>query len=205
MRPYLIRGCLGFGLASFVVFATVAFAEGWMYANLGLYGAYAVWTLLFIGLGSFALGPLRGPSLSARAFLAVFSLGFVLYAIGWMAAYFVLTGRPGEWAGSLAGSVLLGLTFCAAFRSWRSAVPVCAVLFIANSIGYFLGDALDRATSRPMGMLLWGVTYGLFLGAGLGASLYLLQIGKKRAGVSGPASIPISVDSGAKQGTPGRK
>jgi hypothetical protein len=184
MKPFLIRGALGFGLASLCVFATVAFAEMWMYTTLGLYGAYTVWTILFIGLGSFALIPLRGPSVSPRAFLAIFALGFLFYAIGWMAAYFVLTGRPGEWAGSLAGSVLLGLTFCAGFRSWPSSASVCAVLFVSNSIGYFLGDALDRAIGGPIGMLLWGGAYGLFLGAGLGASLHLLQHRRTHAPVS---------------------
>jgi hypothetical protein len=175
LKTSLIRGALGFGLASLAVFATVAFAERWMYAHLGLYGAYAVWTLLFIALGNLALNPLRGPSLSPRAFLAIFSLAFLFYAVGWITAYFALTGRTGEWAGSLAGSLLLGLTFCAGFRSLRSAPPICALLFIANSLGYFLGDALDRAIGGPVGMLLWGVAYGLFLGAGLGASLHLLQ------------------------------
>src|SRR3712207_8665090 len=41
-----------FCAASLCVFATVAFAERWMYARLGLYGAYLAWTALFILLRS---------------------------------------------------------------------------------------------------------------------------------------------------------
>jgi len=44
----LLIGSFGFCLASLCVFATVAFAERWMYRNLGLGGAYLVWTVLFI-------------------------------------------------------------------------------------------------------------------------------------------------------------
>jgi hypothetical protein len=43
-RSVLIGG-VGFCFASLCVFATVAFAERWMYRNLGLGGAYAVWTV----------------------------------------------------------------------------------------------------------------------------------------------------------------
>ena len=44
----LLTGGLGFCLVSLCVFATVAFAERWMYARLGLPGAYLAWAALFI-------------------------------------------------------------------------------------------------------------------------------------------------------------
>src|SRR5262245_62761731 len=54
----LLIGGFGFCFASLCVFATVAFAERWMYRNLGLSGAYIVWTALFILLGGALLSPL---------------------------------------------------------------------------------------------------------------------------------------------------
>jgi hypothetical protein len=50
-----------------------------------------------------------------------------------------------------------------------------AVLFIANSAGYFLGELFYNSIRGKIGMLLWGVIYGLCLGAGLGLSLFLAQ------------------------------
>ena len=52
----LLIGGIGFSVVSLCVFATVAFAERWMYTNLGLLGAYVVWTILFILLGGAVLG-----------------------------------------------------------------------------------------------------------------------------------------------------
>lgn len=92
-----------------------------------------------------------------------------------MAGYFFIRGVAGEWVGSFAGSVLLGLSFAAGFNAWKLALRFCTILFIANSIGYFLGDAINEAIGGQMGMLLWGVSYGIFLGFGLGLSFYLLQ------------------------------
>lgn len=58
LRRSLVTGALGFGLVSLCVFATVAFAERWMYRNLGVIGAYVAWTALFILLGGAVLGSL---------------------------------------------------------------------------------------------------------------------------------------------------
>ena len=58
LRRSLLMGGLGFGLVSLCVFATVAFAERWMYTRLGLFGAYLTWTALFILLGGGVLGSL---------------------------------------------------------------------------------------------------------------------------------------------------
>jgi hypothetical protein len=50
-----------------------------------------------------------------------------------------------------------------------------ALLFVANSIAYFLGSLLFYSFSHNVGLLVWGPFYGFFLGAGLGAILYIAQ------------------------------
>ena len=60
--PWLQRsiatGAIGFGIVSLCVFATVAFAERWMYQNLGRLGSYLTWTVLFILLSGAVFGSL---------------------------------------------------------------------------------------------------------------------------------------------------
>ncbi len=170
----LLVGGIGFGLASLCVFATVAFAERWMYARLGLTGAYVAWTTLFIGLGGAALRPLM-QTVPAKRFYLVWAIGFFAYAAGWIGAYFLLRGNIGEWAGSLLGSVLMGLVFAGGFRALPALIRLCVVLFAANSLGYFVGSAINNAVGAKAGMLAWGGVYGICLGAGLGAVLYLVQ------------------------------
>ena len=175
LRRSLLTGALGFCLASLCVFATVAFAERWMYARLGLYGAYLAWTVLFILLGGGALGRLAVGRWRLPRFYLLFGLAFFAYAVGWVGAYFTLGGAAGEWAGSLAGSLLMGCVFAFGFGATRTALNLSAVLFVANSVGYFIGSALNDAVGGRAGMLLWGAAYGLSLGAGLGAALHLAQ------------------------------
>jgi len=176
LKRSLLTGSLGFCLASMCVFATVAFAERWMYSRLGLFGSYLAWTALFILLGGGALSSLVINSRErVFRFYLLFGLAFLAYAIGWMGAYFTLRGAAGEWVGSLAGSVLMGLVFAAAFGVLRSALNLSAMLLIANSGGYFLGSALNDMVRGKMGMMLWGTIYGLCLGAGLGAVLHFAQ------------------------------
>lgn len=171
----LMIGSVGFCLASLCVFATVAFAERWMYRNLGLSGAYVVWTVLFIFLGGALLSSLViGPDRFWRFQLA-FGMAFLLYAVGWVSSYFILRGVAGEWAGSLFGSVLMALVISLAFGVIKTFFTLAVTLFISNSAGYFLGDFLYSSIGGKAGMLLWGVLYGSCLGAGLGLSLYLAQ------------------------------
>ena len=80
----LLTGSLGFGSASLLVFATVAFAEGWMYRSLGLLGAYGVWTVLFILLGGGVLGPLVVRRWEMPRFYLLFATAFFAYAVGWV-------------------------------------------------------------------------------------------------------------------------
>jgi len=69
----------------------------------------------------------------------------------------------------------MAVVLAAGFRTFRSTVKLSAVLFVSNTLGYFLGAALFDSLSEPIGMLLFGVVYGLFFGAGIGAALQLVQ------------------------------
>ncbi|HET6977730.1 MAG TPA: hypothetical protein VFI24_15475 [Pyrinomonadaceae bacterium] len=172
----VLKGGIGFCLVSLVVFATVAFGERWMYTRLGVTGAYVVWTLAFILLGGAVLGSLvSGSSWRLPKFYLLFGLAFFAYAAGWVVAYFMLRGAAGEWAGSLAGSVLMAVVFALGFRSTNSIPKLSLLLFLPNSAGYFLGSALNDSIGGRPGMLLWGLIYGLFLGAGISAVLWQLQ------------------------------
>ena len=173
-RSILIGGA-GFCVVSLCVFATVAFAERWMYTTFGVLGAYVAWTALFILLGGGALGSLVVGRWRWPRFYLLFGAAFFAYAVGWVGAYFVLRGAAGEWVGSVAGSLLMGTALAVGFGAWRSALRLSAVLFVANTAGYFLGSALNEAIGGRAGMLLWGGVYGLCLGAGLGAALHLVQ------------------------------
>lgn len=169
-------GAIGFGLVSLCVFATVAFAERWMYQNLGLFGSYITWTILFILLSGAVFGSLvvvdrwRLPK-----FYLLWAVSFFAYAAAWMIAYFNLGRTRGEVVGSLVGSIFMALVLVAGFRSLRSIVKLSAVLFASNCLGYFLGAALFDSLGEPTGMLLFGVAYGLFFGAGIGAALHFVQ------------------------------
>jgi hypothetical protein len=175
LRRSVLIGGLGFALVSLCVFATVAFAERWMYAQLGLFGAYVAWTTLFILLGGAVLGSMVVGRWRLPKFYLLFGLAFFSYAVGWVGAYFVFRGATGEWLGSLAGSLLMGSVLAVGFGTASSGLKLSAVLFVANTVGYFLGSALNNAVGGIAGMLLWGTVYGLFLGAGLGAVLHFAQ------------------------------
>ena len=177
----VVIGAIGFGLTSLGVFATVAFGERWMYAQLGLWGAYLAWTALFILLGGAALGSLVVGRWRLPKFYLLYGIAFFAYAVGWVGSYFILRGRAGEWVGSVAGSVLMALVFALGFEVVRMVLKFSAILFLANSVGYFLGSALNDSFGGPPGMLLWGLLYGVCLGAGMGAVLRLAQVrGDKR-------------------------
>ena len=188
LQRSLLLGGVGFSLASLCVFATVAFAERFLYQTFGLYGAYLIWTALFILLGGGALTPITQATMRAAKFYVLFCAAFFCYAVGWVAAYFILRDGIGEWAASFAGSVLMAMVFAAGFKTFRSAPLLSVILFVAHSAGYFLGSILNAAIGGKTGMLLWGAAYGLFLGAGLGATLHLAQRSSQSISPLHPAS-----------------
>ena len=179
MPPSLTRsiatGAIGFCVVSLCVFATVAFAERWMYRNLGGLGSYLAWIALFILLSGAVFGSLVVGRWRLPRFYLLFGLAFFAYAAVWMIAYFTLRNTAGEFVGSLAGSMLMAIVFAVGFGSPRSTLKVSAVLFVSNFLGYFLGVTLFNNLSEPAGMLLFGVVYGLFFGAGIGAALRIVQ------------------------------
>ena len=171
----LLIGGLGFAAVSLCVFATVAFGERWMYRNLTVIGAYLAWTVLFILLGGAVLGSLVAGRWRLPRFYLLYGAAFFGYAVAWVVAYFGLDDPVDEWFGSFAASVLMALVFAAGFGVMRSVLKFSALLFIANSIGYFSGAILNARIGGSAGMLLWGVLYGLCLGAGIGAVLHFAQ------------------------------
>ena len=171
----IATGAVGFGVVSLCVFATVAFAERWMYRTFSELGAYLVWTVLFILLGGAVFGSLVVIRWRLPRFYLLFGLAFFAYAVGWVIAYFTLRGTAGEVAGSVVGSVLMAIVFAAGFGSLRSTVKLSAVLFVSNFLGYFFGAAILDSLRSQTGMLLFGVVYGVFFGAGIGAVLHMVQ------------------------------
>lgn len=174
-RSVLVGG-LGFAVVSLCVFATVAFGERWMYQTIGELGAYLVWTALFILLGGIAFGPLLVGRWRLPRFYLLYGLAFFAYAIGWVAVFFAMPDERGEWLGSLVAAVLMALVFASAFGVMRSVLKFSVLLFIAHCLGYFTGAMLyAQLGGSRTGMLLWGVLYGLCLGAGIGAVLHFAQ------------------------------
>ncbi len=113
----IMTGGVGFSLVSLCVFATVAFGERWMYAHLGMLGAYLVWTALFIILGGAVLGSLVVGRWRLPKFYLLYGIAFFAYAVGWVGAYFTLRSIAGEWVGSVAGSILMALVFALGFAA----------------------------------------------------------------------------------------
>jgi hypothetical protein len=69
----------------------------------------------------------------------------------------------------------MALVISLAFGVIKMFFTQAAALFIANSVGRFLGGRIHHSMYGKVGMLPWGTVYGLFLGAGLGLSLFLAQ------------------------------
>jgi hypothetical protein len=173
----VLGGAIGFGFASLAVFGSVALAERELYRALGLAGAYLVWTGLFMGLGGVLLGRLVTGRGNLWRFTGVFSLGFALYGAGWCLGWFGVRGFPGEVLGTLLGAALLHGVLVSAFARiglfFRTLLPVLG----ANLAGYFIGEGVWRALEHSRtGMTLWGVVYGLWVGAGIGWLLHRLQL-----------------------------
>jgi hypothetical protein len=175
LKQSLCYGSVGFGLASIAVFAIVGCGRPWMYRYLGALAPYLVATALFIILAGGILSRLViGPGRLLHFYL-LFSVAFFSYAASWVIAYLTLRNPLGELLGSIAGSCLMALVLAAAFKASNSLPKLFPVLILASSSGYFLGRLFHTVISGPVGMILFGASYGLGFGAGLGYALFLVQ------------------------------
>jgi hypothetical protein len=175
LKQSLCYGGVGFCLASVAVFAVVGCGRPWMYQRLGGLGPYLVATALFVLLAGSLLSRLViGPGRLTR-FSLLFSVAFFSYAAIWVIAYLQLRNLWGELLGSVTGTILLALILANAFSVKRALPRLMLVLVLANSAGYFLGRYFHGVTGGTAGMLLFGASYGLGFGTGLGYALFVAQ------------------------------
>jgi hypothetical protein len=188
----LLRGSLGFGLVSLAVFGTVAFGERWLYAHLGRLGSYAFWTLLFVGGAGAMLNLLVIGSRTLLRFYALFTLSFLIYAVTWTAAYFILKRETGEWIGGVCGTVLMALVLCGSFGAFHTLGRAIVAMLFGNLGGYFVGRLVWTSVPGPAGMIGWGIIYGLGFGLGLGYALYAFQERVRRELMGRSVSAPCA-------------
>lgn len=171
------RGILGFTLVSVAGFSPWAIFDRW-FPGLREGHLYLACTAVFIGLSGICLHRLiLGPGSLSR-FYKLFSLAFVGYAIAWVGFWMALRGDAGSIAGLLAGTAVMGAILSLAFDAPQALPKVIAALFILNTLGYYAGGWVEGKLAVDhllAGMLLWGVCYGIGLGAGLGVAFHLCQ------------------------------
>src|SRR5687767_11941544 len=130
LQKCLLLGSFGFCASSLLVFGTVAFAERWMYASLGLPLSYVAWTLLFIVSSALVFNSLVASPLHGSRFYLLFALAFVAYAMAWCGAYFLLREASGEWLGSLLGAMVMAAVLAAGFKKMGQLPFLATLLFL---------------------------------------------------------------------------
>ncbi len=174
----LVRGMVGFTVVSVAGFVPWAVFGRWFSQRIGEAGLYAVCALVFIGLSGPLLHRLILGSGSLSRFYKLFSAAFAAYSVAWIAGWMSLRGHPGSLVGLLAGTAVMGTILATAFEARRELPRVIGALFVLNSLGYFIGGEFEAALIHHQALaakLMWGVCYGLGLGAGLGLAFYLCQ------------------------------
>ena len=171
----MLCGALAFTIASILVFMTVAFAERQLYQILGLLGAYIFWIILFIGSGTILLYRLVRRVMSMPRFAIAYATSFIVYSAAWMVSYYCMPNTTGEWIGSISGSIGITISFAIFFGLPRYIVLWTFAFFVLHSIGYFIGSYVFRIAPTKESMILWGITYGLGTGSGLGFILYYVK------------------------------
>jgi len=188
----LLRGILGFTIVSVAGFAPWALGGSWLHRAVGEAGMYAACAIVFIGLSGLLLHRLiLGPG-SLPRFYKLFGTAFAAYSAAWIAGWMGLHGHLGSLAGLFAGTAAMGWIFADAFGERKAAPKSIAALFVLNTIGYYVGGWVEGTVAKlphlslagivvekpppiTIAMLLWGVCYGVGLGAGLGLAFHFCQ------------------------------
>lgn len=184
------RGVVGFTLVSVAGFAPWAFFGSWFYPRVGEAGLYATCAAVFIVLSGLCLHRLiLGPGSLGR-FYKLFACAFAAYSAVWIGCWLLLGGDAGGIAGLFGGTVAMGAILAFAFDARRALLKVIAALFVLNTLGYEAGGwVMDRLVVEHTraAMLLWGVCYGIGLGAGLGVAFHLCQAEARKLLLAGAA------------------
>lgn len=188
----LLRGTVGFTILSVLGFCPWALGAKVLSQAIGELGMYLACAAVFIGLcGPLLHGLIVGPGSLSR-FYKLFGVAFLTYSAAWIAGWMLLHGHAGSLSGLFVGTALMGWIFARAFEAKGAALKSIAVLFILNTIGYYVGGWVEGTVAKlpnlslagivvekpaPLtaAMLLWGVCYGLGFGAGLGLAFYFCQ------------------------------
>lgn len=191
----MARGMIGFMLVSVAGFLPWVLAGKWFYSNPGEIVMYSSCAIIFIVLsGVFLHQLIIGPGSFLR-FYAFFGVAFLAYSVGWIAGWMGLHGQPMHLrsaVGLLIGTTAMGVIFGLIFDARSQIVKVIVALFVLNSLGYFIGGEIEGYlahvkvvefaghTLSGSGLdifmkIVWGVWYGIGLGAGLGYSFYIVQ------------------------------
>ena len=180
----LIRGAISFTILSIAGFVPWAVFGLPLKRALGEAGMYAVCAAVFIALSGPLMHRLIMGAGSLSRFYKVFTLAFIPYSIAWTIGWIALRGHVDDHArsviGLLAGAIVMGPILAAAFDALSSALKVIVIIFLSNAAGYFLGGIVEAAVPGIPGKLLWGVFYGLGLGAGLGWAFHECQTSARR-------------------------
>ena len=192
----VLRGAIGFTIVSVAGFAPWAVFGRWFHRIGGEVGMYAACAVVFIGLSGVLLHRLIiGPG-SLPRFYKLFSMSFAAYSAGWIAGWMVLRGHPGSLAGLFAGTAVMGWMMARAFDARDATVKIITILFVSNTLGYFIGGWVEggvmgmkemtlfgatvpKRMQMRAAMLLWGVCYGIGFGAGLGWAFHRCQAGAR--------------------------
>lgn len=191
-----------FTFVSLAVFGLWALGGRWFYQHLGEAGFYLVCTLVFIGLSGLFLHGLTAGRVTLLRFYFAFGLSFMAYAFLWSAAWFLLRGKAGEWAGSIVGPLALALLLLRLTKTAPASIPLLLAVVALHSLGYFAGDSLYAWVKSPsgietlstwakpernkLGQMLWGLAYGLGLGSGLGIILHQIATEPPKEGLPTP-------------------
>ncbi len=168
---FLIYGGVSFAAVSVLAFSIWAFH--WVPGTAALYATTAA---VYIALAGLALSHLVIVTDGWKRFSLLFALVFVAYAACWCACWFGLKGRyRADLLGAATGLAAMTWLLLRAFGKTRGFLRAYIGLFVLHSVGYYIGGEFHALVRDVTGRLLWGASYGLGFGAGLGYVLFHCQ------------------------------